>query len=254
MSRYSVTEPKSPARKRRASRKASGAVLYLRCSHTSQDSFVAQLDAAKAKASSLGFDLIIPFEEIASASGPKSFGRRDLQKAIRMAQNGNYAIIVARIDRLSRNLDDVPKLLATGVPFYAADRVRRLSKGVLEAGVGRAQAEVVTKAQIQRLENAMRRLKGRKRKCPITPETSSRGRMTNILRRDDNIRAAAHALALRLDWETMTHAERASYLQAAGIHRVMSTQKETTKPWTPEAIRKNWPRLRDEIELYLSED
>ncbi|KHQ52023.1 MULTISPECIES: recombinase family protein [Mameliella] len=254
MSRYSLTEPKSPARKRRASLKASGAVLYLRCSHTTQDSFDEQRDAVKAKASSLGLEVVTIFEETASASGFKGFERRDLQKAIRMAQNGNYAIIVARIDRLSRNVDDVPKLLATGVPFYAADRPHKLSGRVLEAGVRRAQDEVDIKKLNKRLEEAMRRLKGKTRTCAITPETAGRGRMTNILRRDDNIRAAAHALALRPDWETMTHAERASYLQAAGIFRVMSTKKETTKPWTPEAIKKNWPRLRAEIELYLSED
>lgn len=254
MSRYSHTEPKSPARKRRASRKASGAVLYLRCSHTSQDSFDEQLDAVKAKASSLGLDVITPFMETASASGPKSFDRRDLQKAIKMAQQGNYAIIVARIDRLSRNLDDVPKLLATGVSFYAADKVRKLSKEVLEAGVRRAQAEVDTKAQIQRLENAMRRLKGRKRTCPITPETAGLGRLSNILRRDDNIRTAAHALALFPDWQTLTHAEKAEYLTKAGILRVMSTKTERTAPWTRESVKKAWPLLRDEIELYLSED
>ena len=142
------------------------------------------------------------------------------------------------------------------MPIDLADRVRRLSEKVLKSGVRKGQVESLRKAEIQRLEANMRRLKGKKAGRRIAPTVASAGRFNNQLRRDDNIRAAASVLALDPGWMNRTHRERAEQLQAAGILRQMQVDREVgrTAPWTRDTVKTSWRRLRDEIELILAPD
>lgn len=254
MSRYTYTPPESPERKRRARRKPSSAVLYLRCSNIGQDTFAEQEDKARAKAASQLLYVTGVFRETASASGAKIWPRPDLTQAILLAQSQNAAIIVARIDRLSRNLDDVPKLLATGVTFYSADKVRALPSGVLTSGVRKAELETLRKAQAQKLQNMQRRLSGRRSRRRVNPTAAASGRLHNVLRRDDNIRAAAQLLSQDPTWRSLTHADRARALENAGFRRVMNTAGTRVSDWNRRSVKASWPLLRDEIELILSPD
>lgn len=212
-----------------------------------------QLDVAQAKAASLDMKVAAIFRETASASGKRSWQRSELQSALQMAQTGGHALVVARIDRLSRNLADLPKLLAFGVPIYSADRVRRLSERALRAGIKEGEIESLRKGEMRRLRAAVDRIHGRRRRG-IDPTAATRGRLRNQLRRDDNIRTAASVLVLDPEWRMRTHRARAEQLRTAGVLRYMQVNREVGRSelWTRDAIKTNWGRLRNEIERILT--
>ncbi|MEI5688476.1 recombinase family protein [Sphingomonas kyungheensis] len=99
------------------------AVAYLRVSTARQGAsglgMEAQREAVEAVCRERGWDLVAPpFVEVESG---KRADRPELAKAINRAQLMGAKLVIAKLDRLSRDAEFLLKLQRTGVDFVAAD-------------------------------------------------------------------------------------------------------------------------------------
>lgn len=83
----------------------------------------AQRDAVMRYLSAGGWPPLAEFTEVETGKGSNALDRRpQLQAALAFAKKHKAILIIAKLDRLARNVHFVSGLMETGVPFVAADR------------------------------------------------------------------------------------------------------------------------------------
>ncbi|WP_027581475.1 recombinase family protein [Bradyrhizobium sp. Ai1a-2] len=102
------------------------AIAYMRVSTTSQGrsglGLAAQREAIKRFAQAHGFDIAGTFAETETGKGHDALDRRPkLAAAIKAARKLDGPIVVARLDRLSRDVAFISGLMAQKVPFIVAE-------------------------------------------------------------------------------------------------------------------------------------
>ena len=122
-------------------------VGYFRVSTQAQGASGLGLDAQRAAVSSyvdsVGGNLVASYEEVESASAKD---RPELQRAIATAKSKKAMLVIAKLDRLARNVSFVSKLLESGVEFVAADmpHANKLTIHIISA-VAEYEREVIAK-------------------------------------------------------------------------------------------------------------
>ena len=101
-------------------------VAYVRVSTDRQGKSGLGLDAQRTAlvtfAENNGFDIVAEFEEIMSGKGSDALDRRpQLAAALAKAKKLKCAVVVAKLDRLSRDVAFVAGLMAQRVPFIVAE-------------------------------------------------------------------------------------------------------------------------------------
>ena len=102
------------------------AVSYLRVSTSKQGMSglgrEAQREAVSRYLAASGRLQIAEFMEVETGKGANALGRRpQLREALALAKREGAILVIAKIDRLARNVHFVSGLMETGVPFVAAD-------------------------------------------------------------------------------------------------------------------------------------
>lgn len=83
----------------------------------------AQREAVMRYLSTGGWPPLAEFTEVETGKGSNALDRRpQLQAALAFAKKHKATLIIAKLDRLARNVHFVSGLMETGVPFVAADR------------------------------------------------------------------------------------------------------------------------------------
>lgn len=98
------------------------AIAYIRVSTTQQGKSGLGLEAQQAAlarfAEAEGFDLVQTFREVETGKGADALGRRpQLAAALKTAKKIKSPIIVAKLDRLSRDVHFISGLMAHKIPF-----------------------------------------------------------------------------------------------------------------------------------------
>jgi len=136
------------------------AIAYHRVSTAQQGRSGLGIEAQQAAVSSFiasqGYDLIASFTEVESG---KHDQRPELEKAIHRAEVTGAKLVIAKLDRLSRNASFLYELKAAGVDFIAADmpEVNTLTLGVMIA-VAQHEREVISERTKSALRVAKKRL------------------------------------------------------------------------------------------------
>lgn len=172
-------------------------VLYFRVSTTAQGISGLGLDAQRKAVRSYvkGNEVLGEFVEI--ETGTKKRNRVEVQKAITLCKNQNAILLIAKLDRLSRNVAFIANLLDSGVDFIATDmpQANRLTVHLL-AAIAEHEASIIssrTKASLsiarergtvlgspQNLTQEAR-LKGANRKRQIAVENENNIRATTVI-------------------------------------------------------------------------
>jgi DNA invertase Pin-like site-specific DNA recombinase len=102
------------------------AVAYYRVSTARQGRSGLGIEAQKATvqrfAEAEGFELTAEFVEVETGKGSDALDRRpQLAKALAAGRTGKCPVIVAKLDRLSRDVAFIAGLMAQRVPFIVAD-------------------------------------------------------------------------------------------------------------------------------------
>ena len=134
-------------------------VCYLRVSTARQGSsglgLDAQLQAVQQYATSMSASIIATFTEVETG---KLNTRPELIKALHLAKVTGATLVIAKLDRLSRNAAFLMTLQDAGVKFVAADlpQANNLTIGIM-ALVAQQEAEAISKRTKEALQAAKRR-------------------------------------------------------------------------------------------------
>jgi DNA invertase Pin-like site-specific DNA recombinase len=138
-------------------------VAYYRVSTTGQGvsglGLEAQREAVERYLNGGSWSLIEAFTEIETGKGSNALDRRpQLKAALAYARKHKATLVIAKLDRLARNVHFVSGLLETGVDFVAADRpdADRFTLH-LEAALAEREARVISERTKAALAAAKRR-------------------------------------------------------------------------------------------------
>jgi len=122
------------------------AIGYIRVSTTAQGRSGLGLEVQRAAiaqfASAEGLELSEVFEEVETGSGSDALGRRPkLAAALKAARKSKSPVLVAKLDRLSRNVHFISGLMAHRVEFVVCDLGRQSDPFVLHLYAALAEKE-----------------------------------------------------------------------------------------------------------------
>ncbi len=210
-------------------------IAYYRCSTKRQGESGLGLDAQKAAVDSYakanGGEIVAEFTEVESG---KRADRPKLAAALRQASLTGATLVVAKLDRLARNVAFLSALMESAVPFVACDQpfANRLTLHILAAV---AEAEAVAISQRTKVALAQARRRGvllggsDPRMRNLTPEAKEKGRRLGGKANGERCRAFREAILpiiAELQAEGKDETEVAAALNARGY----TTQ--TRRPWT----------------------
>lgn len=173
-------------------------VAYLRVSTAKQGhsglGIAAQQEAIEGYASSVGAKVMQTFTEVESG---KLNARPELEKALHLAKVTGAVLVIAKLDRLSRNAAFLLALRDSGVRFIAADMpdANELTVGIM-ALVAQQEREAISKRTKEALAAAKRR--GTKLGNPNGASALTRAGKGNEAA-VETVRASANAHARRLE-------------------------------------------------------
>jgi DNA invertase Pin-like site-specific DNA recombinase len=215
---------------------AAGIVGYLRVSTKGQGEsglgIEAQRAAVEAYAGQNGVGFVHWYTEVESG---KLADRPELAKALAHAKRSKATLVVAKLDRLARNVAFLSALMDSKVPFVACDNphANRLTLHIL-AAVAEAEAVAIsqrTKAALAAYKARGGKLGAELPQCRnLTPEAVAKGR-----KRSAQSRAKA-ALEAYADLLPAVNELRAKGLSLQAVASQLNAQGHTTrrgKPWNP---------------------
>lgn len=227
-------------------------VGYLRVSSKRQategDSLDVQRDELAAYAREHGATLQGPHQDDLSGYRKNVKHRPGLRAAIDEALCLRVPLLVARIDRLTRSLDDLCLLDVDGLVIVAADR-GVVGRATLKAAVAKAHAESKTKSRRAKDQHAERRYRSGWVEPPEFDSGRKKGALSNKSRAAQRVREVADFIRMNPVARELSHRNRADHLNSVGLLNLKSSSG-IREPWTKEALRPVW---RAEEALLMAE-
>lgn len=185
----------------------------------------AQRDAVEIYRSSNDAEVISEFTEIESG---KRCNRPEIRKAIELAKKSGATLVVAKLDRLARNVAFTATLMDSGVEFVALDNLNA-SRFTIHLYAALAEQEALQTSQ--RTKNALKvaKAKGIRLGNPTPIASATRGRESNAARAAEYA-ATVLPLAIAKRKAGKTLQEIAHYLTGSGV------LTRRGKAWTPKAV------------------
>ena len=216
-------------------------VAYYRVSTARQGKSRNGLDAQKAAVAEIirnnGNTLLDEFEEVESG---KRADRPALTKALRRCKATGATLIVAKLDRLSRNAAFLMTLRDSGVDFVAADmpEANTLTVGIL-AVVAQAEREAISQRTKEALAAAKARgvkLGGRRQTAADISQYQQKGVKAAQKKADERVAVIADELIPLRDQGLSLNA-------IAKALNARSIQTSRGCEWTPTAVKRALARL-----------
>jgi DNA invertase Pin-like site-specific DNA recombinase len=195
----------------------------------------AQRDAVERYAAGIGLPIVASFEEVESGSKANLKNRPQLVAAMAHARRSRSLLVIARLDRLARNVYVTSQLLESGVEFVACDNphASRLTIHILAAMAEHESALISARVKASVQANRARGVVY-KNYSKLTPEAMRRGVEASRLARIKRTREVYEDLVPMIrEWRLAGEATHriADRLNALG-HR-----NQAGRPWMCESIR-----------------
>lgn len=214
-------------------------VLYFRVSTQRQGQSGLGLEAQRSAVACCieGAEVLGEFVEVASGrksyrpSRKKNGQRKELAAALELCKKEGAELVIAKLDRLARDVQTILELRDAGVKIHACD-LPEFNTLTLTIFAAFAQYEAERASERTKLALAEKRKKVEEwRKSPLTPELralGNKGRREEAELDENNKRATAYLLALREVKYTL--AQKAELLNEAGF------RTSGKKLFTPTAV------------------
>jgi len=220
-------------------------VLYFRVSTQKQGRSGLGLDAQREAVSNFlnGGQWEIIGEYVEVESGKKS-DRPQLEKALKLARVHNARLVVAKIDRLSRSVAFISKLMESSVQFVAADMAEA---NQLTIHIMAAMAEYERKAISLRVKESLHQAKLRgvrlgSPKCYLTDEDRKNGSQIGAEVRTEKARAKAGDIM-----EIIDDIKQSGITSLRGMARELTNRGVPTSwgkgTWSPTQVKRLYERL-----------
>lgn len=208
------------------------AISYLRVSTSAQERSGLGLEAQKqsvyAYAQSVGLELIAEYQDVESG---KRDDRPELQRAITHAKRLKAVLVIARLDRLSRSVAFISRLMEAGVKFVAVDNP---SANELTIHVLAAVAQAERKAIGERTRAALGAARARGVKFGNPRIADARRLAVDAVARSSTT-FAANTLPLVLQLRASGCTTLQNIADALNARGVCTARRGT---WTPTAVRR----------------
>lgn len=199
------------------------AIAYYRVSTERQGKSGLGLEAQEAFVKSFcereGFELVGAYSEVETGKGCDALDRRPvLSDALRAARKAKCPVIVAKLDRLSRDVHFISGLMAHKVSFIAAELGRDVEPFMLHIYASVAEKERLLISQRTKAALAAKKAQGAKLGNPRAAETVGKAHAANRAAAD---RHAANVLPIVREIQRSgltTLREIAAALNARGVH------------------------------------
>jgi DNA invertase Pin-like site-specific DNA recombinase len=223
------------------------AIGYVRVSTAQQGRSGLGLDAQQEAISAFvqreGFELAECFTEVETGKGSDAIDRRpQLAAALRAAKKHRAPVIVAKLDRLSRDVHFISGLMSERVEFIVADLGRQADPFVLHLYAALAEKERALIAERTRagLRSAKRR--GQRLGMKAKPKAAAHA-IQKAGAQANRVKADAWAKANRWALESVLR-EAATYRAAAALLNDRGIGTPTGGPWYPASVQRIAKRLR----------
>lgn len=222
------------------------AVAYYRVSTQKQGTSGLGLDAQKSSVSSYAhyanLDITQEFTEIETGKGSRANKRVEIHKAIQAAKEKGAVLLIAKLDRLARNVHFVSSLMDSGIDFIAVDmpEANRLTIHIMAA-----MAEHEARAISERTKAALAVAKARGVQLGLHPNSRNldnsaraKGKATNISKAKEAYKAMSGYVKMLRDTvdengKKMAWAKVAERLNSEGLR---TRQGKEFKPMTVKRI------------------
>jgi DNA invertase Pin-like site-specific DNA recombinase len=164
-------------------------ISYLRVSTYTQGrsglGLEAQRQATARFAEAEGFDITVEFIEIETGKGVDALSRRpQLAKALAAAKKAGCSIVVAKLDRLSRDVAFISGLMARRVPFIVAELGPNVDPFILHLFAAVAERERAMISERTRAALAAAKERGAKLGSPKLAEAQKRSMQVRMRQAD----------------------------------------------------------------------
>ena len=220
------------------------AVAYYRGSTKRQGSSGLGLEAQQAavaeQAARDGLELVASYTEVETGTGKRA--RPELERALERCRQEGATLLIAKLDRLARNVHFLTGLMESGVQFKACDLPEADSFTVhILAAVAQREAELIS----ERTKAALRAAKRRGVKLG-SPEGFAPGvRQMGVEARRKA--AEAHYQGIVLDHICALRDAGLSYRGIAERLNRMGQRTRTGKVWNPVQVRRVYERYCPEV-------
>ena len=220
-------------------------VLYFRVSTQRQGKSGLGLDAQREQCHQFlnggQWEVIGEYVEVESG---KRDDRPQLEKALKLARVHNARLVVAKIDRLSRSVAFISKLMESGVQFVAADmpEANQLTIHIMAAMAEHERKAISTRVKDSLKQAKLRGVKLGSPKCYLTDEDRKIGSKIGAEVRTKNAVAKA--------WDLMEIVED---IEQFGITSLKGIARELTKrgvptprgkvTWYPQTVKRLYERM-----------
>ena len=206
-----------------------------------QERAIAQFAAAE------GFEIASTYDDIASGTLPVE-GRPGLGSALAHARRLKCSVIVSKLDRLSRDVAFISRLMSRGVPFIVAELGTDTDPFILHLYAALSEKERALISQRTRAALAIRKAEG-KRLGNRTNLTQARALAVATNRR------AADEFAERVTTTILQMREQGlTYAQIAERLTVMRVPTARGGAWHAATVRNNLRRLAPDTRRDISDD
>lgn len=178
-------------------------VAYYRVSTKHQGKSGLGLDAQKTSVEKYidGKTLLGEFTDIESGTRKGNKKRDELMKAIALAKSENAVLVIAKLDRLSRNVSFITAIMESGVEFVACD-IPHASKFTIHifAALAEQEADMISMRVRESLSELKK--KGTKLGKPENLNASARSkgcmtRQANAITNENNVKAGALVVSMK---------------------------------------------------------
>lgn len=211
------------------------AVAYYRVSTKQQGHSGLGLDAQKLAVSELvrreGLTLVAEYTEVETATGKRH--RPQLASALKACQDNGATLLIAKLDRLARNVHVLTGLMESGVKFKACDMPEADSFTVhILAAVAQREAELIS----ERTRNALAAARARGKHLGNPQGFAPGVQMLGVQARQGA--AKSHYQGLVLEHICTLRANGKSYQHIADKLNSLGERTRHGKAWNPAQVRR----------------
>lgn len=195
----------------------------------------AQRQSVECFVRSTGGELVAEFEEVESGA---RCGRPSLDQALALAKSLRAVLVIAKLDRLARNVSFISRLIEANVEFVAADSPHA-NKLTIHIMAAMAEYERDQISQRTKLALAAAKRRGKKLGNPRLPEAAMLGTAKRVALANDFAQGIKPWIELAQSSGAETYAAIANYLN----QRSVPTQRG--RDWTAAGARNIALRLQN---------